>query len=131
MSAFIVGTETMNRVVSFLLNNVESFAGVPTFTTGSPEGIGSAIGQLLYRLNTDAVNQRYGEREESPGPRYAFKMVSVTDIQAYKSIGCLMYQCSEGDVPERPLFRQLSEVHGELAHRIVGKLEAYDRAEWG
>lgn len=131
MSAFIVDGKTMDRIVTFVLDNVREFAGIGTATT-RPEGVGSVIGQQLYRLNTDAVNQRYTEKQESPGTRYTYKPVGKqSDIQAYKSMGCFLYQCSEGDVPSLPLFQELSKIHDELAHRIVGNSAPYDRAEWG
>jgi hypothetical protein len=129
MSAFIVDGKTIDRIVTFIIDNRREFNGLTTSTV-RPEGVGTVIGQQLYRLNTDAVNQRYTEND--PGPRYHFKPVGkLSDIQAYKSISCFLYQCSEGDVPERPLFKELSELHDDLAHRIVGSTAPYDRAEWG
>jgi hypothetical protein len=134
MSAFIVDGKTIDRIVSFLLDNVREFNGIGiSYTSQVPwaQGVGTQIGQQLYRLNTDAVNSRYREGEESPGTRYHYTAVGrLSDIQAYKSIKCFLYQCSEGDVPERPLFIELSKVHGDLAHRIVCATARYDRAEW-
>jgi hypothetical protein len=131
MSAFIVDGKTIDRIVTYILDNRREFNGL-TMTTTQPEGIGSVIGQQLYRLNTDAVNYRYAEREESPGTRYHYKPAGkLSDIQAYKSISCFLYQCSEGDVPERPLFIELNKIHDDLAHRIVGGSAPFDRAEWG
>jgi hypothetical protein len=133
MSAFIVDSKTIDRIVSFLLDNVREFNGISISANNAvtwEQGIGTQIGQMLYRLNTCAVNQRYTEND--PGPRYHFKPVGkLSDIQAYKSISCFLYQCSEGDVPERPVFKELSELHCELAHRIVRSTAPYDRAEWG
>lgn len=135
MSAFIVDGRTIDRIVTFILKNTREFAGIAISSNDQvtwSHGIGSQIGQILYRLNTDAVNYRYSEREESPGPRYKFKPVAaLADVQAYKSIGCFLYQCSEGEFPEHPVFKQLAEVQNELAHRIVSNLSAYDKADWG
>lgn len=40
------------------------------------------------------------------------------------------YQCSEGTVPERPLYLAFNDVKGIMACEIVRRLPAYDVAEW-
>jgi hypothetical protein len=127
MSAFIVDSKTIDRVVSFIIANRQEFFSVSTRDGGNAA---YRIGRLLLALNTQAVNHRYTS-EHWKVPEYEFKRVAVTDMQAYKSIGCLLYQCSEGDVPNDPDFIELSKLHDDLAHRIVTKLPAYDKAEWG
>ena len=44
---------------------------------------------------------------------------------------CLLYQCSEGNVPNGRLFNELNRAAGELAQAIVQDLPEYDQASWG
>jgi hypothetical protein len=125
MSAFIVDEITMHRVVGHILDNATSFCG--TYTSGTKAG--NEIGAILYTLNTESVNYRY--REEGKAPEYAYKKIPTSRVQAYKSIGCLLYQCSEGDFEETAAYKELEAIHNTLAHKIVSNLDAYDRADWG
>ena len=47
-----------------------------------------------------------------------------------KSIGCLTYQCSEGDVPDERLFKALREYERALNGLIVADMDEYDAAAW-
>lgn len=133
MSAFVVSTITMNRIVTFILDShLETFAGIK-LGNGDVKGeqiAGALIGRALFGLNQDAVNYRYDERSEQ-APRYVFKRTPASKIQVHKSLSCLLYQCSEGDVPERSAFKELDVLHNDLAHDIVNDLPEYDQAEWG
>jgi hypothetical protein len=55
----------------------------------------------------------------------------TTPIEQFKAISCLLYQCSDGNVPNSPLYYELSHAAGELAQRIVQDLPEYDKASWG
>lgn len=52
-------------------------------------------------------------------------------MQALKSLRCWLYQCSEGNVPEQPLFKALERYAGDLAFHIVAELPGWNAAEWG
>ena len=52
-------------------------------------------------------------------------------LQAHKSTACLLYQCSEGDVPENPLYKALEELRSALAEHLVTSTPEWDAALWG
>ncbi|MFL5241255.1 MAG: hypothetical protein ACJ8FY_04040 [Gemmataceae bacterium] len=85
MSAFIVSERTMHRAVSALMPQ------------DAPCAACDEMGQQLYRLNAVAIAQRYGQRADIPDYRYV--VVFPPLIQQLKSLNCLIYQCSEGNVP--------------------------------
>ena len=95
----------------------------------------------LWRLNALALLCRYGE----PAEKFEETIVSYGDpapsndpFQILKSANCLLYQCSEGDVPEMPLYRQLEEAAEALSDRLGGpegnmgknRNPRYDAAQW-
>jgi hypothetical protein len=132
MSAFMVQDKTINRIVTWLKTNEES----QRFATNHPLlNVESAtLGQAMFDLNIQGVNARYGDGEAKKFRPldYQFKKEIFTNaIQVYKSLGCFLYQCSEGNVPDNPLYKELSEYKNSLARAIVCRLPAYDKAEWG
>jgi len=88
------------------------------------------FGNELLAMNQDAVNQRYGEHDAPPPYEPGPCILNLTPIQAYTSIECYLYQCSEGDVPERRLYQSLVGYRDALAHCIVQALPQYRNAEW-
>ena len=128
MSAFIVDGDVMNRIAEYLEGKSET-----------PKGSASAqqIGAELYQMNKDAVTYRYPQCSEDDLPGFDLRGWSweaaepATDEQTYKYIQCLLYQCSEGDVPETPLYEWLTEEGRDLAEIIVRNTEAYQAAKWG
>lgn len=116
MSAFIVSEKTMHNVCVAL--NVND----------SPCEQLDDLGNRLFRLNNEAIFQRYGKREELR--LYRFKPVNPKKIQQLKSLQCLIYQCTEGKIPETALYHELVERANELAHSIVHDLPEYDQAAW-
>jgi hypothetical protein len=150
MSAFMVSEQTMNRILSFLyqqaaghgmrgsLIGVLSAAGHPLAEAASyPEPkLDEAVSKLageLWAMNARAVRARYVDADKAgmiTEPYITRIGGRVTAIQAYKSLGCLHYQCSEGTVPEEPLYKALELMQDRLAHQIVAALPEYEAAEW-
>ena len=94
------------------------------------------LGADMLRLNCQAVDARYGEGESKSFRddltyRFAHPYGPVTAVQAYKSLTCWLYQCSEGDVPETELYKSMERVSDALAHHIVSESSAYEAAKWG
>lgn len=58
-------------------------------------------------------------------------MTKAERIDCYKAISCLLYQCSEGNVPETSLFGELAKLRNDLAGIIVCGLPEYEAAPWG
>lgn len=145
MSAFVVSPENMHRAVTMLIGRhryggqrFRTFAGIDTTHANA----GSYIGTKLYALNINAVTIRYPDclehPENLPGPidqteirAYRYRPSACTRIEGYKALGCLLYQCCEGDVPEMSeTYHALKDAYNTLAHEIVSDLPEYDRAEW-
>jgi hypothetical protein len=53
------------------------------------------------------------------------------NYQVYKSLCCLIYQCSEGKVPEEPLFKTLVDIKRIMAGCLISRLPEYNKAFWG
>ena len=140
MSAFVVEDKTINGVVAFLAltRDLDRVRRVVEQEMGADLSTGDGcqqIAEAMFRLNCNAVDQRYGEGESATfrdlDYRYQ-RVIPPSIVQAYKSLRCWIYQCSEGDVPEASLlYSTMAKVSDALAHEIVTGLPAYDRAEWG
>lgn len=146
MSAFVIDPSTMHRVIRGICRAgvCQNFAGFST----EPAQNYDRIGRALFALNIEAVNQRYPDTracaDNLPGMvgceafpetytydndfRTLLSLGAKTD--AYKAITCLIYQCSEGNVPETALYRELEAVAGSLAANIVAHLPEYEAASW-
>ena len=127
MSAFIVSTKTMNLVVNAICTQrARVFASLPVATHADR----TALGEALFKMNADAVDARYGDHNVPPP--YVFEPIGATlnKYQALSCVRCLIYQCSEGRVPETKLYKRLDKISGELALEIVSELPAYRQAEW-
>ena len=133
MSAYVVEDKTINKIVAFLAMNQDiKYAlrneGIELNGQESQE----KLGQELFEMNWEAVNQRY---EEDPAwcrlkdYKYSFELPG-SDIQSYKSLRCLIYQCSEGNIDETDLYKKMDRILNTLAHQIVGNLKAFQTAAW-
>lgn len=126
MSAWIVSHECMDRILSNLHGKYEDY--VPEFKKYSKD----ELGQKLLRMNIDAVNQRYSEQKDySHADSYKFKPIEVSVAQSFLSACCLGYQCSEGDVPKRKLFKQLEKLENGIACAIAHDKADEEKCEWG
>src|SRR5258708_25803522 len=127
MSAFIVSDGTMDLVVSAILK-VHERGAWEGILTASPTA-GDEIGAKLYAMNHEAVRQRYDERE--PFEPYSWQPAGYRQpVRWYKAIQCLRYQCSEGDVPETPLYAALTDLERHIAGNIVAQMPADEAAPW-
>lgn len=100
------------------------------------------MGRDLWRLNVMALGQRYGypaEKFESDIEAYESPVPSGNPYQILKSTNCLIYQCSEGNVPDLPLYMQLEQASEALSLRLgrpdrgfphTDRDSRYDSAEW-
>ena len=132
MSAFIVEKETVDRVVTAAIK-LRGQHGRPTdrvdLVYGGTEYERQELGQKLYQMNCEAVGQRY--REENPIPMYRFrKRITDSNIQLYKSIQCLLYQCAEGSVYKSDFYNELEQLQNRFANYILENTPEYDKAEW-
>lgn len=117
MSAFIVSQETMRRAVTAMDDHNSSCEAL------------DVLGAQLYALNARAVSQRYGRPEEAPAYEHR-PLFSASRHQLFKSLNCLIYQCSEGDVPKHLLYEAMQKRATQLAFDIATGLPEYDKAVW-
>ena len=132
MSAFVVENATIGIILRGLLEMApEVWEVIPGKTVKEK-------GDALFQMNADAVNQRYNE--EDPAPKYNPMILSVSYMeekgtleyspgQWYTSLRCFLYQCSEGNVPERELYLVLDELSEKMQH--LQKNPAYEKSFWG
>ena len=139
MSTFLVNTNVMAKVVTAILLNLETFDGESTCRTAllaapthAQKEAGSKIGRKLFLMNRKALHARYGHSGDERLPDFVFeRWADATPVEQFKAIHCLLYQCSEGNAPNSPLYDELNRAAAELAQRIVQDLQEYEQASWG
>lgn len=136
MSAYIVEDFCIKKVITYLLDSRAK--AMESHISGPVKGLGYDLSRNdgclklakdMLAMNVEAVAARYGSADSEKFG--AFSEVHCSKIQAYKSLQCFLYQCTEGDVDEKPLYKALKEVENSLAASIVNELPEYDKAVWG
>jgi hypothetical protein len=136
MSAFIVGQQTMANIVNSLFydhkfNEWYRILKEHGYTTAKDF---DRLYQELYMMNRKAVIDRYEEKEGSDyielPDEVNWDSGRCSKIQALKSMQCLRYQCSEGDVPESKLYKFLDEIITDWMSYIIGEMPEYEQAVW-
>lgn len=130
MSAYIVEKATITKAISTLkgLNAFEEIAEDFSLTKASP-GAWSELGQILWNANVDAVNQRYNDKEKYEV--FFFQENLCRRVEGYKAIRSLLYQMSEGNVPDTQCYKALDKWSNYIARVIVSELDEYKEAQWG
>lgn len=138
MSAFVVEDKTINRIVTFLAMDRDvdwmrrDIVRKLGFSIADQAGK-EKLGKLMFELNVNAVNQRYGPDEAASFRLLDYKFRTElygNSIQVFKSLECWLYQCSEGNVPESELYQFMEHIAGQIAKGIVMNLPAYDKLAW-
>src|SRR3954468_10925024 len=130
MSAFIVNDSIINKIVTWFHCEVVS----NTYLQRLAEGCGVPVdvhqlAQAMKDLNYDGVNQRYDESNKPE--RITYHPVLSTLPAVYKALQCWLYQCTEGDVPERAFYKffdQTAKLY--LADQIISLVPEYKDADW-
>ena len=138
MSSFMVNSNVMNKVVTAILLNLDTFDGESTCRvallaapTDAQKEAGTKIGRKLFLLNRKALRARYGCSTLGL-PYFVFdKWADVSPVEQFKAISCLLYQCCEGKVPNSPLYDELNRAAGQLAQAIIQESPEYEQASWG
>jgi hypothetical protein len=139
MSAFMINTDVMAKVVTAILLNFDTFDGGSTARgallaapTDAQKEAGTKIGKKLFLLNRRALRARYGRGDHLRVPEFVFeRWADARPVEQFKALHCLLYQCHEGKVHESRLYDELNRAAGELAQRIVEDLPEYEQASWG
>jgi len=140
MSAFLVADRTINYVVNWLRRNIDQLPIIAAklkklnIDTNAPDWA-EALGQIMFLLNRNAVDARYGDGEAAKFRQldYRFEHTeAVSLVQVLKSLQCWLYQCTEGDVPETALYGLFdTDVQMYLMDKIITALPEYEQADWG
>ena len=138
MSAFIVEDKTINRIVNMLVHEINHNPSSYNLKEKlselgydlSDNSFAEYLARDMFDLNVNAVRQRYSEKEEAP--KFTYSQGSpVSFMQAFKSLSCWVYQCTEGDVPKSNLYKFFADVFEiYLLRKVVYGLPEYDKAEW-
>lgn len=142
MSAYVVEDTTINTILAgvthlsaherWIVDPLKPFGIIPGNIPSGP--ILSDLGAALFALNCLGVNERYGQGEAKEFRRldYAYApILPPSPVQLYKAVGCLRYQCTEGEAVTHPLYHALDDLYNNLAHYIVTRTTEYDKAQWG
>lgn len=129
MSTYLVPDSTINRIVTFAKSCRDGsdgpFEDAGYYLRAEPDAAGR-LSADLQMMNAHAVSTRYKEPEAFDPIRYRAEFAST--IQAYKAARTLLYQCSEGKIPQQPLYRALEQFANTLAHRMISAMPEYQRA---
>lgn len=87
----------------------------------------------MHDMNCEALGQRYGD---DPIPfkfeecKRSSTLKSKLDEAIFHRLSCYLYQCSEGDVPDHPLYKALRDIQNSIAYRYM-KDNNKAPFEWG
>ena len=136
MSAFIVSEKCMTDIIYNLYWDHEFKKWYSTLKNNGYNECEDfdRLYQELYIMNRNAVIQRYDEKEDSDYIKLP-DVVNWNDgqldkYQALKSMHCLRYQCSEGNVPETKLYKLLDEIIHDWESYIINRMPEYEKARW-
>jgi hypothetical protein len=137
MSAFIVEDESIGRIASIIKygyrnhdmehqrRQIKELGCDLTTRAGFQE-----FCKILHGLNIAAVDQRY--REHNCIEEVIYPEIVIRDkLQDLKTVQCFLYQCSEGTIPETPLYNFIDKLSGTIAQEIIENLPDYEKKKWG
>jgi hypothetical protein len=147
MSTFICNTKTFSNIYSGLqvfyspryANSQVAIAQLLDHITAPYLDIdhNATLIAALYAINVEAVNQRYADAIEKNASSQIMQAMcvfqsAITVEQFMKSLECLHYQMSEGDIPEKSKLyilvgKLIASLRGDIAHSS----ELYNMATWG
>jgi hypothetical protein len=140
MSAFMVSSQTINSLAYKMLDQKDVLC-VPCdkrfdnpYKTLLRFKSWEELSDALHLMNLEAIRQKYGQEYTEEVAEYVdfdAKPKKLSSAQFCKSINCLLYQCSEGDVSDSQLYKELDQFSDGLPMEIMLGSKAYDKAKWG
>jgi hypothetical protein len=124
MGIFMMSEASINKVVTALADNrlaVEILANETGFNLTTLIGQ-RALAEAIFRLNADAIVQRYGcEKAARLVPLdFVYQPQRVALIEAFELLCRWLSQCREGDVARGSmLYRALESTAGRLAIEMI------------
>lgn len=154
MSCYIVEDETINRIVSFCfwehedrikhtIKQVFEDIGINLWGFHNDKETDNAMrifGEKLLAMNVMSYYARYSHQEDTKDDiaeaikEYKFEDLPLSErehCQVLMSIQCFLYQCSEGDVDETPLFLGLRKIEESIKSHLISQMPKYQKAKWG
>lgn len=135
MSAYLVSPSLISSILTHFAVGADGKCDGQPFTDmghdlRDAEGL-QALGADLWALNHESLHQRYGD-DAKPKKAFVYKKDKVVKdrVQIIKHIRCLMYQCSEGSVPQTSLYKALALTANRIAFSYVSDLPSYTAADW-
>lgn len=146
MSAFVVDPKTINTIIGHIKwskdnDYAKTLLNKADWSVDNDDLAGD-LGRAMYLLNISAVAQRYpndATYKTLPGTIGDDDLLAAfeyqpnyqsSQIQAFKSLQCWLYQCDEGKAPNSPLFKAMEKIKNHIASQIVYTLPEYDQAKW-
>jgi len=86
------------------------------------------LAEDMFKLNVDAVNQRYGdgEAEKFRNLDFHFQLERIANpMTAIRALSKWDYQCTEGDVPKTDLYQAMQEMYFLLCRDFVEDLPEF------
>lgn len=148
MSCFIMNSESVAKIATYAYsffapgaeyNDPDEWetAIYQAATEDGAEFSEKSIYSALMRMNISAYNQRYrdtesgGELADFPRNTPNAIVLEMNLPALVKLIECYIYQCSEGNVCESPLYKAVEMIEHITYLRIVHEIPAYQAAPWG
>lgn len=133
MSAFLVGHACIDRIINGLRQHSvaqhHEFRDLKLNLEMHEDA--TKFGRMLLRMNWAGLRARYGDKPERIDYVFVKRETPISVADAYKAMRCLIYQCSEGAVPESKLFKQVGRLGAALCEVYVSSLPEYNAASWG
>ena len=125
MSAYFVEKETVDGAIGAILHS-GFFMSLEQATS---------LGRSLWLLNAVALEQRYEEQTAQDYldtiNTYVWQPQAQDRLVLIKALDCLVYQCSEGNVPKSDLYQWASGIADKMAGPALRKTQGYYAAPWG
>ncbi len=136
MSSYLVQQEVIAGISKFIYYFRDIYGGLKNILDKhdfdkSDDDFVFTFGESLYRLNLEALKERYGDDPKEYKKYNPDFYPDFSIIETIKHLQCLEYQCSEGNIPEKHLFKLIEELISYFMMVYIEELEEYKEARWG
>lgn len=130
MSSYLVEYETIDRILT-AIRNTQSHTAAEMRQMIVDAGGTNEFGRKLLRMNVDALNARYQEKTSyADADAYEFHEKYADVHQFVKTIYCFIYQCAEGKIPKRKLYKKIDSFGDAMALSHFMEQKEFSKAVW-